>query len=60
MIRKVGVGVIFYLRGNIVLTYAWGLGRKTNNETEWLALLNGLDLVKQNKITKVIVMGDSK
>ena len=41
------------------MTYAWGLGRKTNNETEWLALLFGMEQIKHNKITKVTVLGDS-
>ena len=53
-------GIIFDPEGNIVLTYAWGLGRKTNNEDEWLALFFGLELAKQLKITKINVLGDSK
>ena len=48
--------IIYDPGGNIVLTYAWGLGHITNNEAEWLAFLFGLDLVKQNKITKVLLM----
>ena len=41
-------------------SYAWGLGRKTNNEAEWLALFSRLELMKQLNITKIIVLGDSK
>ena len=33
---------------------------KTNNEFEWLVLFFGLDLTKQLKITKIIVLRDSK
>ena len=53
-------GIIFDPRGNIMETYAWGIGRKTNNEDEWLALYLGMELVKKENIRKVIVFGDSK
>ena len=51
--------MIFDPGGEKVTAYAWGLGRKTNNEAEWLSLLFGMEQVTQNKITKVTVMGDS-
>ena len=58
---EVGVGgIIFDPGGNIVSSYAWGLGYKTNNEVEWLALFFGLELAKHLKITKITVLGDSK
>ena len=41
-------------------TYAWGLGKKTNNEAEWLALFYGIYLVKPLGIRKITVIGDSK
>ena len=41
-------------------SYAWGLGRKTNNEEEWLALYYGINLLRELNITKMIVVGDSK
>ena len=41
-------------------SYAWGLGRKTNNEVEWFALFFGLELANKLKITKIIFLGDSK
>ena len=43
-----------------MLSYAWGLIQKTNNEAEWLALFFGPELANQLKITKIIVLGDSK
>ena len=52
-------GIIFDPGGNKVSIYAWGLGRKTNNEVEWLALLFWMEQFKHNKITKVTVLGDS-
>ena len=45
---------------NIVATYAWGIGGKTNNKAEWLSLYLGLELVKKENIRKIIVFGDSK
>ena len=52
-------GIIFDHEGNKVLTYAWGLHRKTNNEAEWLALLFGMEQIKCNNYTKVTIPGDS-
>ena len=53
-------GIVFDPVGNIALSYAWGLGQKTNIEVEWLALFFELELAKQLKITKIIVLRDSK
>ena len=53
-------GIIFDPGQNIVTTFAWGIGRKTNNEAEWLTLLLGIDLIKKENINKIIVFGDSK
>ena len=41
-------------------SYSWGLGQKTNNEAKWIGLFFGLEQAKQLKITKIIVMEDSK
>ena len=51
---------MFDLGGNTITTYAWGIGWKTNNEAEWLALYLGVELVRKNNIKKIIVFGDSK
>ena len=53
-------GIIYDPRGNIVSTYAWGIGHKSSNEAEWLVLLFGLDLLRKKNITNVAVLGDSK
>ena len=50
--------IIFDPRGNKVLTYALGLGQKTNNEAEWIALLFEMEQIKHNKITNGTVVGD--
>ena len=47
-------------RGNIVETYAWGIGRKTNNEAEWIALYFALELVEKENIQKIIIFGGPK
>ena len=61
MVGEVGIGgIIFDPRGNKVSSYSWGLGRKTNNEAEWLALYSGLEMAKQLKINKITILGDSK
>ena len=41
-------------------SYAWGLGLKTNNESEWLALYFRIKLAKQLNISDIIILGDSK
>ena len=43
-------GVILDPGGKIVKTFSWGLGHKTNNEAEWLALLQGLEMADQEII----------
>ena len=38
-------GILLDPGGQIEQTFAWGLGTQTNNEAEWLALLQGLQLL---------------
>ena len=53
-------GVIFDPGGKIVKTFTWGLGSKTNNEAEWLALLHGLEMIDWGSISNLLVFGDSR
>ena len=46
--------------GYVEQTFAWGLGNKTNNEAEWLALIQGLHLLRAKKLRKVLIFGDSR
>ena len=39
--------------------YAWGLGKKSNNGTEWLALMKGLEIARSCRIEELAVFGDS-
>ena len=40
--------------------FSWGLGTKTNNIVEALALWKGLSIAKNQRKTELIVMGDSR
>ena len=46
--------------GYVDQTFAWGLGRRTNNEAEWLALIQGLHLLHNMKILRVLIFRDSR
>ena len=39
--------------------FSWGLGYKTNNEAEALAILKGCHLITEKNIQKVNIFGDS-
>ena len=53
-------GILLDPGGQIEQTFAWGLGTRTNNEAEWLALLQGLQLLQGKNYHKVLIFGDSK
>ena len=59
--REAGArGVILDPRGQMIKTFAWGLGNKTNNEAEWLTLFQGLEMVGTSSISNLIVFGVSR
>ena len=41
-------------------TFAWGLGFRTNNEAEWMALLQGLTILADTDLCRVAIFGDSR
>ena len=47
-------------RGQTEKTFAWGLGHKTNNEAEWMDLLQGLELLDTIDSSRIAVFGDSR
>ena len=53
-------GILLDPGGNIEQSFAWGLGNITNNEAEWLALLQGLRILQAKNYRKVLIFGDSK
>ena len=52
-------GVIFYPGGNKQKDYTWGLGKKSNNGVEWLALIKGLEIANICGMEELAVYGDS-
>ena len=55
-----GGEVFFTLKGHLETKFAWGLGSETNNIAEALALWQGLWISKNQGITELIVLGDSR
>lgn len=39
--------------------FAWGLGRRSNNGAEWLALIKGLEIARKEGTEDLVVFGDS-
>ena len=57
----VGVGeILLDPRGHVEQTFSWGLGHRTNNEAEWLALLQGLQSLVSKDLHKIAIFGDSR
>ena len=44
--------------GKMEKTFAWGLCHKTNNEAEWMSLLQGLEHLGMTTTSKIAVFGD--
>ena len=40
------VGFVFDPRGKKVTFFAWGLGKRTNNQDEWVVLMQGIKLMQ--------------
>ena len=53
-------GILLNPGGYVEQTFAWGLGNRTNNEAEWLALIQGLHILNAKKLCKVLIFGDSR
>ena len=52
-------GVYFNFEGIKLKEYAWGIGMKTNNGVEWLALIKGIELERKDGIEELVVFRDS-
>ena len=55
-----GAGILLDPGGHIEQTFTWGLGNRTKNKVEWLALLQGLQLLHTKNYQKVLIFGDSR
>ena len=53
-------GILLDPGGQIEQTFSWVLGTRTNNEAEWLALLQGLQMLQAKNYRKLLIFGDSK
>ena len=53
-------GILLDPRGHVEKTFAWGLGHRTNNMAEWLAILQGLQSLVSKDLHKVMIFGDSQ
>ena len=53
-------GILLDPGGQIELTFAWGLGHRTNNQDEWLALLQGMEILANTDLSKIAIFGDSR
>ena len=53
-------GILVDPGGQVEQRFAWGLGSRTNNEAEWMALLQGLHLIRDKNLQKVLIFGDSR
>ena len=52
-------GVLLDYSGKIVINFSWGLGQRTNNTTEILAIWQGLKQARRLSIKKLAIIGDS-
>ena len=52
-------GVLFNQGGIKILSFSWSLGKRTNKQAEWDALLHGLEALKELKIENCQIFGDS-
>ena len=53
-------GILLDPEGYVEQTFGWGLGNRTNNEAEWLTLIQGLHLLNTKKLRKVLIFRDSR
>ena len=53
-------GILLDPRGHVEQTFAWGLGHRTNNEAEWLELLQGIQSLVSKYLHNVMIFGDSQ
>ena len=55
-----GIGGLLKLDGKVIFSFSENIGRKTNNEAEYLALLKGIEICIQSNILNLIIHSDSE
>ena len=58
--KTAGIGGVVYVDGKEIATFSEPLFEKTNNESEYLALLRGIKLLQELKFIKVAIFADSQ
>ena len=53
-------GVLIDNTGRIILNFSWGLGNKTNNAAEIIAIWQGLNQARTLSIKKLTIISDSR
>ena len=53
-------GILLDLRRQVEQTFTWGLGYRTNNEAEWLALLQGMKILAISDLFRISIFGHSR
>ena len=53
-------GILLDPGGQIEQTFSWGLGHRTNNEAEWMALLQGMEILANTDHSRIAIFGDSR
>ena len=53
-------GILLDPRGHVEQTFAWGLSYRTNNEAEWLAILQGMKILYNKDLSRIAIFGDSR
>ena len=55
-----GIGGLLKLDGKVIFSFSENIGKKTNNEAEYLALLKGIEICIQSDILDLIIHSDSE
>ena len=55
-----GIGGLLKLDGKVIFSFSENIGKKTNNEAEYLALLKGIEICIQSNILNLIIHSDSE
>ena len=53
-------GILLDPRGQTKQSFAWGLGHRTNNEAEWMALLQGMEILANIDLPRIAIFRDSR
>ena len=55
-----GIGGLLKMDNNIIFTFSENIGKKTNNEAEYLALMKGIEICVESNILNISIFSDSE